>query len=124
MTSSISVFGVGKVGITLISAMLNKNIKVIGVDKNTTLLDDIKNKSYKSDEPGVQEILNKKIDLLTVTNKTSLAIKKTNFSFIIVPTNSNTLGGFSNKYIIQVLKSISKSIKQKKTFGSSTLRGM
>ena len=116
MTSAISVFGVGKVGITLISAMLNKNIKVIGVDKNKILLNEIKNKNYISDEPGVQRILNKKIDLLTVTDKTTLAIKKTNFSFVIVPTNSNTLGGFSNKYIIQVLKSISLAIKEKKTY--------
>lgn len=34
----ISVFGVGKVGITLIAAIINNNHKVIGVDKNKNLL--------------------------------------------------------------------------------------
>ena len=114
--ATISVFGIGKVGITLIASLLKSNYKVIGVDTNKDLVKKINEKDVCFEEPGVQTLISNNYNNFSATTDVSKAIIESDISFIIVPTNSNKQGGFSNKYILEAVKEIAKSLKTKDSF--------
>ena len=129
----ISIIGVGKVGISLSAALLNSKFTVYISDKNKDLISNYKNKIFPFYEPGVKRIINKNFNKLIFCENAMDAIKKTDITFIVVPTNSNRYGGFSNKYILQVFENIKEELIKKKKFhtfalvstvvpGSSTLQ--
>jgi UDPglucose 6-dehydrogenase len=111
---SVSVFGLGKVGITLVSALLAGGYRVIGVDVVEATVKAVNNGTFDTPEPGVMERLRAAAPgQFTATMSAETAVAETDFSFIIVPTPSNTLGGFSNEYVIEALKAIGAAIRGK-----------
>ncbi|HUJ76063.1 MAG TPA: hypothetical protein VL359_14460, partial [bacterium] len=50
-----SVFGLGKVGMTLVSCLGAAGHRVTGVDINATLVDSLNRRSPVTDEPGVKQ---------------------------------------------------------------------
>ena len=113
----VSIIGLGKVGISLCAALLNSRFKVFASDKNQNLIKKYKNKIYPFYEPGVKKIINKNHKNLTFCKNPREIINNTDLTFIIVPTNSNKNGGFSNKYILEVFNEIKDEfIKKKKNF--------
>lgn len=113
---TVSVFGVGKVGITLVASLLKSNYKVIGVDTQQDFIDKLNNKEINFEEPGVQPLLDKNYDNFFATTNAIDAVKNSSISLVIVPTNSNDVGGFSNKYILEVVNNIAEAIKTKDEF--------
>lgn len=112
----ISVFGLGKVGLTLSSCLAAAGHKVIGVDVNQHLIDSINDKSIRCEEPGVLERLHRASERFVATSDTQEAVLNTELSFIIVPTPSNTLGGFSLRFVLEACESIGKAIRNKKGY--------
>ena len=113
MINSISVFGLGKVGITLVAALVSAGYKVVGYDINKKLLNSLEDDSFHTDEPGVMERLYKYRQSLTIAQSVEHAIDATQVSFIIVPTPSNSLDGFSNKFLLSCINEIGRVIKFK-----------
>lgn len=111
---NISVFGLGKVGLTLVSCLAAAGHRVIGVDVNHDLVSAVANHTANSDEPGVGDRLRLGQNRLTATVDPVEAIHKTEISFIIVPTPSNTLGGFSLRYVLEACDVIGQAIRTKK----------
>lgn len=110
----ISVFGLGKVGLTLVSCLAAAGHRVIGVDVNHHLVSAVKDHTAKSDEPGVADRIKLGKDRLTATINSIEAIQATTISFVIVPTPSNTLGGFSLRYVLEACDVIGQAIRTKK----------
>ena len=113
---NISIIGLGKVGISLCAALLNSKFKVFVSDKNQNLISKYKNKIYPFYEPGVKKIINKNYKNLIFCENSKKMINDTDLTFIIVPTNSNKKGGFSNKYILDVFNEIKNEFIKKKRF--------
>lgn len=113
----ISVFGLGRVGHVLAICLADIGHQVIGVDVNRQLLEDIHTGRFHSFEPGVMTRL-KRVNRkrFTITDDSEMAVRKSDISCIIVPTPSNTLGGYSLRYVVNVIKVIGSVLKKKKGY--------
>ena len=110
----VSIIGVGKVGISLCAALLNSKFSVFISDKDKNLISKYKKKKFPFYEPGIKKIIIQNFNKLTFSDDSKELIKKTDTTFIVVPTNSNIYGGFSNKYILQVFDNIKEELIKKK----------
>ncbi|OLD04296.1 MAG: hypothetical protein AUJ07_04495 [Crenarchaeota archaeon 13_1_40CM_3_53_5] len=67
-------------------------------------------------EPPVGSLLKKAKSMITVTDDLEEAAKKSDASFVIVPTPSDRDGGFSTCYVEQALEPIARAIRTKNKF--------
>jgi hypothetical protein len=110
----ISVFGLGKVGATLVAALTAASYRVIGVDVNAALVRSLNDGSFRTSEPGVIERLARlTVGQFRATTRAEEAVANSAVSFIIVPTPANSLGGFSNRYVERSLEGIGRAAARK-----------
>lgn len=110
----ISVFGLGKVGIVLATCLARAGHQVIGVDVSPDIVRKLNDRSLMSPEIGVNERLSAAApDGLRGTLSAEEAVLGSDLSFIIVPTPSNTLGGFSLRYVLDVCRQIGFALRNK-----------
>jgi nucleotide sugar dehydrogenase len=112
---NISVFGLGKVGLTLAACLAASGHRVIGVDVDRSRIVSVNNKTIKCDEEKVLIRIKDSKDRLFATDDSLKAVLETDLSVIIVPTPSNVLGGFSLKYILEACEAIGKGLREKRT---------
>ncbi|MGH7102271.1 MAG: nucleotide sugar dehydrogenase [Acetobacteraceae bacterium] len=106
-SDSISVFGLGKVGITLSAALVGAGFRVAGVDVSEDLVRSLQDRSFRTRETGVMERLSAALPgQFHATTDPAVAVAASSVSFVIVPTPSNTLGGYSNAHVVKVLEAI------------------
>jgi len=114
---SISVFGLGKVGLVLAVCLAEAGHRVFGVDDNTRLVEDMNQGRLHSEEPGVEEDLKESLGRsLMVADNTEEAVFASDISFLVVPTPSNQLGGFSLRYVKQACTRIGTALQKKKDY--------
>lgn len=82
---TISIIGVGRLGICMSLCFASKNNKVIAIDNNKNYIDSLNNNTFRSYEKSVNEMLNKYKDNITFTTDISKALN-TDIIFIVVPT--------------------------------------
>lgn len=110
----ISVIGLGKVGLSLVSCLVKAGHQVVGVDVAAGLVDALNARRYETPEPGVTERLSAgPPDAFKASTRVSDAIAQSDVSFVIVPTPSNTLGGFSVRYVLQACDEIGAALRNK-----------
>jgi len=110
----ISVIGLGKVGLTLASCLSAAGHRVIGADIDRDLVDALNRGDFNTPEPGVVERLTRRSSgSFTATIDVSEAVRTTDVTFVIVPTPSNTLGGFSLRYVLRAVDTIGAAIRPK-----------
>jgi UDPglucose 6-dehydrogenase len=109
----ISVFGLGKVGVTLCSCLSAAGNKVIGVDVNAALVDSLNGGAFETQEPGVMERLALTPGGFRATLDPARAVCESEITFVIVPTPSNTLGGFSLRYVLKACGEIGTALRSK-----------
>ena len=107
--------GLGKLGLIFSFILASKNNYIYGYDINKNIIKDIK-ENKKSNEPKLNELIKKYIKNFQFEENFEKSVKKTNCSFIIVPTPSKKNFEFDNKYIIQSLKQIGPHLKNKKKY--------
>src|SRR5436305_1855918 len=114
MIRSVSVFGLGKVGTSLVSSLAAGALRVIGVDLDRRLVDALNTGAPVTNEPGVRERLAKagKGDVRATLDPAD-AVANSELSFIIVPTPSNSLNGFSNRNVAKVCEEIGRAMRGK-----------
>jgi UDPglucose 6-dehydrogenase len=111
----ISIAGLGKVGLTLGSCLVAAGHDVIGVDVNRAAVDALNAGDVRTPEPGVAERLAKaRAGQFRATTDASAAAAQTDVTFVIVPSPSNTLGGFSLRFILKACVEIGKGLQQKR----------
>lgn len=113
---NISVLGQGKVGIVLATCLAAAGHRVTGVDVRGSVVDQINARTLASTEPGFNELFSGLApDQFRATLDTQAAIMASDVTFIIVPTPSNSFGGFSLRYVLQACESIGEAIRAKDT---------
>jgi nucleotide sugar dehydrogenase len=108
--NNISIIGIGKLGLSFALNLERKGYNVIGVDVNLSYVDQINNKTLKSDEPNVEEYLASSKNFIATTD-ISKALTN-DLIFIVVATPSLEEGGYDHSHIDDVIKSLRALGKQ------------
>lgn len=116
--NTISVIGLGKLGLPIALCLAQAGYDVVGVDTNIELLKQIQQGQSPIYEPGVQELLQEtRIQRrFTATSQLDEAIRQSQATFIVVPTPSQADGSFSPHYIQRVCVDLGKELRQKQDF--------
>jgi len=113
---NISVIGLGKLGSPLAAVLASKGHTVIGVDLNEQFVLAVNNGKAPVIEPGLDEAMQKCHTRLSATTDCREAVSKTELTFVIVPTPSESSGGFSLKYVLSAAEAIGKALRDKDEF--------
>ena len=109
----LSVIGLGKLGSPLAAVLASKGHQVVGVDVNPDYVRALAAGKAPVEEPGLQALIDASKGRLSATSDYEKAVLESELSFVIVPTPSDTKGGFSNKYVISAVTAIGKALKKK-----------
>ncbi|MBY0280562.1 MAG: nucleotide sugar dehydrogenase [Alphaproteobacteria bacterium] len=112
----VSIIGLGKLGSPMAAVYASKGFEVIGVDKNPTYVESINAGKAHVDEPQLQEFIDAHKGRLTATLDTKEAVKKTDVTFVIVPTPSGPDGTFTNKYVLEAMNEVGVGLKDKSDY--------
>ncbi len=112
----VSVIGLGKLGLPLAAVLAEAGNNVFAYDANQGLLEQLRNGSFYSSEPGLMALLRKYRDHIFIEDSINASILKSELTFIIVPTPSMSDGNFDNQLVVNVLMEISQTLKEKKSF--------
>ena len=113
--SSISVFGLGKLGLPIAACFAYKGYRVIGVDVDPKIIEAVNERRPPIYEPGLAELLREPGDL-SATSDSRYAVENSDMTFIVVPTPSQEDGSFSTKYVEPVAEQIAIGLKDKSNF--------
>ena len=113
--SSISVFGLGKLGLPIVACFAHKGYRVIGVDVDPKIIEAVNERRSPIYEPGLAELLREPGDL-SATSDSRYAVENSEMTFIVVPTPSQEDGSFSTKYVEPVAEQIAIGLKDKSNF--------
>jgi UDPglucose 6-dehydrogenase len=109
----LSVIGLGKLGSPLAGVLASKGHQVVGVDVNPDYVRALAAGKAPVEEPGLQALIDASRARLTATSHYEQAVLASELSFVIVPTPSDTKGGFSNKYVLSAVTAIGRALKKK-----------
>jgi UDPglucose 6-dehydrogenase len=113
---TLSVIGIGKLGLPLAAYCAHKGYKVIGVDVSKATVESVNKGVSPIYEPGLDELLKHSHGRLTATTDYKFAVENSDVTFILVPTPSEDHGGFSNKLVEAAAENVADGLKQKKGF--------
>jgi UDPglucose 6-dehydrogenase len=110
----ISVIGLGKVGLSLVSCLVAAGHKVTGVDLDPEVVEAVNRRTLQTQEPGVLERLARApAASVLATTDPAQAVRDTELTFVIVPTPSNALGGFSLRHVLRACDDIGAGVRAK-----------
>lgn len=109
----ISVFGLGKLGATMVGCFASKGCEVIGVDVRPETVAQVAAHQAPVPEPGLQELYDDHKGLISATTDVGEAVRGSEISFIIVPTPSMPDGEFFTTIASDVARSIGEVLADK-----------
>ncbi|GAH63828.1 unnamed protein product, partial [marine sediment metagenome] len=109
---SISVVGIGRLGICFAAVFAERGYRVIGVDIREERVREINEGKIETIEPFLAEYL-RGTEEFEATADYSYAVANTDVTFIFVNTPSRTNGSFSNEQVESTLKSMSPALRKK-----------
>ena len=112
---TISVFGLGKLGLPIVACFAYKGYRGIGVDVDPKIIEAVNERRPPIYEPGLAELLREPGDL-SATSDYRYAVENSDMTFIVVPTPSQEDGSFSTKYVEAVAEKIAIGLRDKSDF--------
>src|SRR3989338_1078583 len=116
MNKNISIVGLGKLGACMLAAYASRGHRAIGVDINQSYINAVNKGEQPVEETDLKKYLSENIDRISATQDYSQAIKNSEITFIIVPTPTDKIGGFSLNYILNACIDIGKTLRQKNSY--------
>jgi UDPglucose 6-dehydrogenase len=112
MLRSVSVVGLGKLGVGLAAVMAEGGLRTIGIDIEERIVRAINQGSAPVVEPGLQELISKHGGrALVATMDHSRAIAESDVTFILVATPSDADGAFMTSYLESALVSLAGALR-------------
>jgi len=111
-----SVIGLGKLGAPLAAVLASRGLEVTGVDVNPDFVRLLAAGRAPVDEPGLQKLVDDHRARLSATADYEAAVAASEVSFVIVPTPSDSQGGFSNKYVLSAVAAIGQALRKKRDY--------
>lgn len=112
----ISVFGLGKLGATMVGCFADAGFEVVGVDVNEESVRKVSEGTAPVAEPGLQELYDENKARIAATLDGSSAVHDSDASFIIVPTPSMPDGEFFTSIAAAVGKTIGGALQTKEGY--------
>ncbi len=116
MKERLSVFGLGKLGCTMLACFASKGWQVIGMDIRKQSVDTVNKGESPIYEPGVKELISKYKENISATSDTEYAVMNSDVSFVIVPTPSTKDGTFSTDFVETVAAEIGSILRTKDSY--------
>lgn len=98
----IGVIGIGKLGLSFSLLAENKGFEVIGSDFNQSYIDSLNNRTYKTDEPLIEEYLEVSRKIQFTTDNSEI-IRNTDLIFTFVATPSLPDGDYDHTFVDMVV---------------------
>jgi UDPglucose 6-dehydrogenase len=117
-TNKISLIGLGKLGLPLLSTFAKNGQKIIGIDVDVNKINILKNNELPFNEPNLKEYLISSRENIEYSDSFKGIVNNVDVAIILVNTPSDVEGEFSNKYIFNALDGICENLKnsEKKDF--------
>jgi UDPglucose 6-dehydrogenase len=112
----VAVVGLGKLGSPLAAVLASKGHEVVGVDLNRYFVDSINAGKAPVVEPGLQALIDASKGRLRATTDYREAVQNSEISFVIVPTPSDHDGVFSNRFVLDAVRSIGAALRDSDRF--------
>jgi UDPglucose 6-dehydrogenase len=109
----ISIVGLGKLGSPMAAVMVHKGHTVVGVDVNPAYVSAIQEGRPPVNEPDLAAMIQANRERLSATEDCGAAVLATDATFIMVPTPSESDGGFSMKYVLSAAEKIGVALRTK-----------
>lgn len=110
---NLSVFGLGKLGATMVGCFASKGFNVIGVDVNQGSVKSVNAGKSPVAEPGLQELYDVHGERISATMDSKAAVHASDASFIIVPTPSLPSGEFFTTIASEAASQIGRALADK-----------
>ena len=115
-TECVSVVGLGKLGACLAASAADKGAHVIGVDTSQKRVKQLNSGIAPVVEPGLDEMILRNRLRLSATTDMSEAVARSRITFVVVPTPSESHGGFNLEFVAQAMESIGRALAFKRTY--------
>ncbi len=116
MIQTVSVVGLGKLGLPMAAAMAARGLIVIGVDADARKVGAVNELRAPIFEPGLPELLQASAGRLRATQDIADAVRASEITFIVVATPSEPSGEFSLRYALPVCDAIGQALRTKPKF--------
>jgi UDPglucose 6-dehydrogenase len=116
MNETISIFGLGKLGCTMLACFAHKGWHVIGVDINEECIKKVAAGESPIYEPRVDDLIKNNKSKIEATTDSRYAVENSSISFVIVPTPSSKDGSFSTRHVEVVAAEIGSILRSKKDY--------
>ena len=110
---NISIIGLGKLGSPMAALFAGKGHTIIGADVNPVAVDLLNKGTAPVHEPELQDWITRNKARLSATTDGFEAVRKTDATFVVVPTPSEPDGTFSLRYVIAAAQSIGAALLSK-----------
>lgn len=112
---TISVFGLGRVGLTIAACFASRGFRVVGFDIDRSKLDMIRRGVAPFYEPGLDELVKRGVEsgLLRVTDDYVRAVKESNVTFIAVNTPSKEDGSIDLSFVESASRMVGEGLRYK-----------
>jgi len=108
--NNVALFGLGKLGLPL-ALILSQYYKLYGIDVDKNKIDNLKKGVSPFFETGMDDYLKNNIENITFCEIDGYDINNFDIAVILVNTPSDIKGEFSNQYIHDVIRDLSKKLK-------------
>lgn len=113
MITSISIFGLGKLGSPLAACFAAKGFEVHAVDADIEKVEALNRGTAPVNETGLAELMRQSEGRLRASQDAEKAVRESDATFIVVGTPSEPGGGFSLRYVLPVCESIGRALRTK-----------
>ncbi len=112
----VAVIGLGKLGSPMAAAVAARGIAVIGADLDSVKVERINRGEAPVNETNLAEYIRRGRERLHATIDIESAASEAEIVFIIVPTPSESHGGFSLRYVLPVCEQVGRALKTRRDF--------
>ena len=119
--TKISVFGLGKLGASMVAGFASRGFPVIGTDISRRAVEALEEGRAPVEETGLGELIATHRQRIRATTSAEDSVLGTDISFVIVPTPSDSRGAFSLEYARNAFGDIGRALKKKKKYHTVVL---
>ena len=110
---TLSVVGLGKLGLCTAVCLARAGYRVLGVDNNSDYVEKLQDSGPQFFETGLDDLFESVKERFFIGADTAEAIEESLATFIIVPTPSTVDGSFSNRFVLQAIEDMAPALKRK-----------
>ena len=112
---SVSVVGLGKLGLCLAAVLASRGFNVAGIETDPSKVQAVNLGTSPIYEPGLGQLIRKNRGRLRA-DTTYEPVAGTQATFVVVPTPSDETGAFSLKFVSQAMEDIGKELSKKRGY--------